>query len=239
MGVEEIKQSLQARDVDAPRRRLFRILGRRFFLRFLKWELSAPYALKVYALLVGGDRDALAVQSTEFLEHEYSWDLEHEISGKEVGVLPFSVQVPDVASYAVNTMAFQRLSMDVSIDETLGTEDPIQWGKGMHLLEWNMAVRDIEPARKRVWGKLSLFFKCWSEAMNRVITLTTWGAVRTAGSARIGARLALLQVRRADVGVQQELPGRIYWPGGGLSAASDPRAKCERLIPMPDRQLEG
>lgn len=236
MGVEEVKQSLQARDADAPRRRLFRFLGRRFYLRFLKWELSAPYALSVQYLLVGGDRDAFAVQDSDFFEHQYSWDLEHEIHCEEVGVLPVTVRAKDVESYAVNTLAFRRLAMDIEIDEMLGTEDPIQWGKGMHLLEWCMAVRDIEPVREGIQARLDLFFKCWSEAMNRVITLTTWGAVRGAGSARIGARLALLQFKRAATGGQRRMPGRIYWPGRGLSAVSDPRACFERPLDTPERE---
>ena len=33
---------------------------------------------------------------------------------------------------------------------------------------------------------LDLFYKNWSDAMNQVITFTTWGAVRAAGRARIG-----------------------------------------------------
>jgi hypothetical protein len=234
MGVEEVKQSLQARDADAPRRRLFRFLGRRFYLRFLKWELAAPYALEVHYLLIGGDRDAFDVHDTDFVEHEYSWDLENEIHREEVGALPIAVHGRAGASYAVNTLAFRQMSMDISIDEELGTEDPIQWGRGMHLLEWSMAIRDIEPVKGGIRAKLDLFFKCWSEAMNRVITLTTWGAVRGAGSARVGARLALLQFRRAATGGQREMPGRIYWPGGGLSAAGDSRSRWERPLATPE-----
>ena len=236
MDVEEVKRSLQARDQDAPRRRLFRLLGRRFYLRFLKWELSAPYALYVHYLLVGGDRDALAVHDSPFFEHQYSWDLEHEIWQEEVGVLPVTVQGGDVEAYAVNTLAFRRLSIDIEIDEALGTEDPLQWGKGMHLLEWSMAIRDIQPATGGVRAELDLFFKCWSEAMNQVITLTTWGAVRGAGRARIGARLALLQFKSATTGGQREMPGRIYWPGGGLNAAGDPRSRFERPFKTPEQE---
>ena len=91
-----------------------------------------------------------------------------------------------------------------------------------------MAIRDMVLSGDSVRAKLDLFFKCWSEAMNRVITFTTWGAVRGAGSARIGARLALLQFKCAATGGQRAMPGRIYWPGGGLSAASDPRSCFER-----------
>lgn len=236
MDVEEVKRSLQARDEDAPRRRLFRFLGRRFYVRFFKWELSAPYALNVHYLLVAGDRGALAVRDSHLFEHEYSWDLEHEIHREEVGVLPVTVHAEDVESYAVNTLAFRRLSMDIAIDEKLGTEDPIQWGKGMHLLEWSMAIRDIEPAMDGVRARLDLFFKCWSEAMNQVITLTTWGAVRGAGRARIGARLALLQFKSATMGGQREMPGRIYWPGGGLNAVGDPRSRFERPFKTPEQE---
>lgn len=104
----------------------------------------------------------------------------------------------------------------------------------MHLLEWDAAVRDIEAVAGRVTGRLDLFYKSWSEAMNEVITLTTWGAVRSAGSARLGARLALLQFRDAEE-EQLELPGRIHWPGGGLNARDHPRALHER----PARRVEG
>ncbi|UCC63909.1 MAG: hypothetical protein JSV36_02280 [Anaerolineae bacterium] len=233
MGVEEVKQSLLDRDADSTRRRLFRFFGRRFFLRFLKWELSAPYALRVHYLLVGGDRDALAVHDSDFVEHEYRWDLEHEIHRQEVGVLPVTVRAAGLDAYQVNTLAFRRMSLEIAIDEQLGTEDPIQWGKGMHLLEWSMAIRDIARVEEGVGATLDLFYKCWSEAMNEVITFTTWGAVRGAGSARIGARLTLLQLKRAAAGAQLAMPGRIYWPGGGLSAGGDPRARFERVAGTP------
>jgi hypothetical protein len=233
MGVEEVKQSLVGRDTDAPRRRLFRFFGRVLFLRFLKWELSAPYRVRVRFLLVGGDRETLGVRDSDLFEHEYSWDLEHEIHREEVGVLPVTVRAEDVGAHQVNTLAFRHLSMEVTIDEKLGTEDPVQWGKGMHLLEWSMAIRDIAPVESGVRAKLDLFYKCWSEAMNEVITLTTWGAVRGAGSARIGARLALLQFKKAVTSGQLAMPGRIRWPGGGRSAKSDPRARFERVAEAP------
>jgi hypothetical protein len=100
----------------------------------------------------------------------------------------------------------------------------------MHLLEWSVAIRGIEQAQSSVCARLDLFYKCWSEAMNRVITFTTWGAVRGAGSARIGTRLTLLQFKRAISGGQIAMPGRIWWPGGGLSADGDARACFERPV---------
>jgi len=60
--------------------------------------------------------------------------------------------------------------------------------------------------------------------------LMTWGAVRGAGSARFAARLALLQFKDAVTDGQARLPGRLYWPGAGLSARNDPRARCERAV---------
>jgi hypothetical protein len=228
MGVEEVKQSLIGRDVDSTRRRLFRFFGKRFFLRFLKWELSAPYALRVHYLLIGGDKSDFATQDAGFSEHEYKWDLEREIYHEEVGVLPVTIRAANLDKYQVNTLAFRQMSMEITIDEKLGTEDPIQWGKGMHLLEWFMALRDIQTDHNEIHAKLDLFYKCWSEAMNKVITLTTWGAVRGAGSAKIGARMILLQFKKATAGKQSVMPGRIVWPGGGRSATSDPRARFER-----------
>ena len=230
MGVEEVKQSLVGIDADTTRRRLFRFFGKRFFLRFLKWELTAPYALHVHYLLIGGDQDRLTVHDSDLTEHEYNWDLEHEIHHEEVGVLPIKVRTDDVTEYQVNTLAFRQMSMEITIDEKLGTEDPIQWGKGMHFLEWHMAIRDIEPVRDGVRAKLDLFYKCWSEAMNEVITLTTWGAVRGAGSVKFGTRLVLLQLKKAVISKQCAMPGRIVWPGGGRSATSDPRARFERVV---------
>jgi hypothetical protein len=230
MGVDEIKRSLVGDDADSTRRRLFRFFGRRFYLRFLKWELSAPYKIRVRFLLIGGDRDALRVSDSDYFSHEYSWDLENEIHHEQVGVLPVTVGADDVEAYAVNTLAFSRMSMDVEIDKEQGTEDFVQWGRGMHFLEWSMAIRDIEPGPNGVRAMLDLFYKNWSEAMNRVITITTWGAVRGAGSARIGARFKLLQLNRATTAGQIAMPGRIYWPGGGLSAVDDPRARFERPV---------
>jgi hypothetical protein len=233
MGVEDVKQSLMGRDEDSTRRQLFRFFGRRFFLRFLKWELSAPYALQVHYLLIGGDENELTVNDSGLTEHEYSWDLEHEIHHKEVGVVPIKVKTDDVDAYQVNTLAFRQLSMEITIDEKLGTEDPVQWGKGMHFLEWSMAIHDIISAQDGVMAKLDLFYKCWSEAMNEVITFTTWGAVRGAGSVKFGARLVLLQFKNVVARKQYVLPGRIVWPGGGRSARSDPRARFERTLGSP------
>jgi hypothetical protein len=144
--------------------------------------------------------------------------------------VPITVTGDDPGAYAVNTLAFRRLITDVIIDEEQGSEDPIQWGKGMHMLEWDIAIRDVQPTPHGVTADLDLFYKSWSEAMNAVITLTTWGAVRAAGHARIGARLALLQFKSASGGEQRAVPGRIYWPGRGLSAVSDPRARCEYAL---------
>lgn len=239
MGVDEVKEYLIGRDADSTRRRLFRIFGRRLYLRFIKWELAAPYVIRVHYVLVGGQKDALAVNDTAYFEHTYAWDLENEIHQEDTGVIPVMVPASDCDIFQINTLAFRQMSMDITIDETLGTEDPVQWGKGMHLLEWCMAVRDIESGRGGVRAKLDLFFKCWSEAMNAVITLTTWGAVRGAGSVRIGARLALLQIKKANGGQQRVMPGHIIWPGIGRSAVTDPRARCERTIPLERSDTQG
>jgi hypothetical protein len=237
MGVEEVKQSLSDRDEDTTRRRLFRFFGRRFFLRFLKWELTAPYALHVHYLLIGGRQENLAVHNSESAEHTYSWDLEQEIHHGQVGVLPLKVRVDDTSAYQVNTLAFRQMSMEITMNEELGTEDPIQWGKGMHLLEWHMAIREIETVQDGVQASLDLFYKCWSEAMNEVITFTTWGAVLGAGSVKFGARLVLLQLKKAGGWKQYVMPGRIHWPGGGRSATSDPRARFERAVGVQVREL--
>lgn len=233
MGVEEVKRSLEDRNADTTRRRLFRMFGRRFFLRFLKWELSAPYALCVHYLLIGGNQEALAVRDGGYIEHTYSWDLEHEIHQDEVGAMPVSIPLEDSGVTCANTIAFRQLALDITIDEKLGTEDPVQWGKGMHLLEWSMAVRDIRTDQDELKAMVDLFYKCWSEAMNEVITFTTWGAVRGAGSARMGARLVALQFKNVLALEQQVMPGCIVWPGGGRSARSDPRARCESAIGAP------
>jgi hypothetical protein len=226
--VEEVKRSIAGDDGDILRRQLFRMFGRRIFLKFLKWRFSAPYILRVHYLIIAGDADALRVTESPLVTQSYDWDMETEIHAAEIGSAPVSVAADGADAYAVQTLAFRRLHTDVMIDETQGTEDPIQWGKGMHLLEWHLAIHDIAATDGAVHAELDLFYKNWSEAMNEVITLTTWGAVRAAGSANFAARLALLQFRAAQDGVQQRLPGRIRWPGGGLNAERDPRASFYR-----------
>jgi hypothetical protein len=98
----------------------------------------------------------------------------------------------------------------------------------MHLLEWDMAIRDIRVTGSRVSAQLDLFYKSWSEAMNEVITLTTWGALRSAGSANLNARVLLLQFKDASSSKQLQLSGEIRWPGGGLNAWHHPSARFER-----------
>jgi hypothetical protein len=233
-GVEEVKRSIIGEGGDTLRRRLFSLFGRDVYLRFLKWRFSAPYILRVHYLIIAGNHEALAVSESPYLEHTYSWDLEHEIHHEECGTL--AVEIPCIAGadHSINTLAFRHIYLDVVFDEELGSEDPIQWGKGMHLLEWHTAIRDIESRGGSVTANLDLFYKNWSEAMNEVITLTTWGAVRAAGQANLGVRLALLQMRGAVSSGQLRVPGRIYWPGRGLSARTDPRARCEQALPELD-----
>ncbi|MGD2104146.1 MAG: hypothetical protein PVJ55_03390 [Anaerolineae bacterium] len=228
--LETIKRGIVGRDEDRLRRRLFRLFGRQFFLRMLKWRIVTPYVLHVHYLIIGGDDDVLHVTDSDFVEHSYSWDAETEIREEDLGSRSVAVTGDAPSRYALNTFGFKRLSLTTEMDHAFGSSNPIQWGKGMHLLEWNAAIRDIEPADDRVRATLDLFYKSWSEAMNEVITFTTWGAVRSAGSATLGARLALLQLKEAVASEQRVLPGRIRWPGGGLSARDDPRARHERPV---------
>lgn len=227
--LESVKQDVLGREDDRLRRRLFRLFGRQFFLRLLKLRLVTPYVLRVEYAIVGGEADALAVTEVPTIENDYGWDTETEIEREAVGSQRVSVagEAPD--AFDVNTFGFKQLSLETTLDQRYGASNPIQWGKGMHLLEWDTAVRDIGVAEGRVEAQLDLFFKVWSEAMNEVITFTTWGALRSAGSARLGARLVLLQFREGT-GEALALPGQIHWPGGGRSARTHPRAVYERPV---------
>lgn len=216
------------------RRRLFRIFGKQIYLRLLKWRIATPYILRVHYVIIGGDDETMRVTESDIHQNSYTWDTEHEIHREEVGVRPVSIQGADPADYGCNTLAFKRITLQTELDEAFGHDNPIQWGQGMHLLEWSIALRDIQAAEGRVTAHLDLFYKCWSEAMNEVITFTTWGALRSAGSATLGARMALLQFQSARACAQLRLPGDLYWPGGGRSARGHPRACVERPIIPPD-----
>jgi hypothetical protein len=235
--LETVKQGVLGRDEDRLRRRLFRLFGRQFFLRLLKWRIVTPYVLHVDYVIVGGDADALEVTESPLFENSYTWDTERELHQDEAGVQPISVRGGAPEAYDVNTFAFRRLSLETRLDQEFGTSNPIQWGKGMHLLEWDMAIRDIRPTGDRVSAQLDLFYKSWSEAMNQVITLTTWGALRSAGSAHLKARVILLQFKEAAPSEQIELPGEIHWPGGGLDAQDHPSARFERPMVGGERPL--
>jgi hypothetical protein len=232
--LENVKQSVLEDDENTQRRRLFRLLGKRFFLRLLKWRIATPYVLRVHYLIIAGDEDALQVTESEIQGTAYAWDAEREIHRHEVGVRSVAVEGGPPEAYDVNTLAFKRVALRAEINREFSASNPIQWGKGLHLLEWDVALRDIRPEGNQVTAQLDLFYKSWSVAMNEVITLTTWGALRSAGSARLQARLALLQFRRATTGGQIELPGKIHWPGGGLNAQDHPRAAHERPFPHPE-----
>jgi hypothetical protein len=181
----------------------------------------------VHYIIVAGDESALAVSESGFFFNTYDWGLEEEIDLDSCGTQKVEVDGQPPDDYAVNLLAFKHLSMEVTLDEEYGTNDPIQWGKGMHFLGWSVALRNVRPQGERVTADLDLFYKCWSTEMNEVITLTTWGAFRAAGRAAFKANLALLQMRQ---GQQRTLalPGTISWPGGGLSARNHPRAIFER-----------
>ncbi len=230
--LENVKQRVLEDDENTQRRRLFRLLGKRFFLRLLKWRIATPYVLRVHYLIIGGDADALQVTESEPLGNAYAWDAEREIHRSELGTRSIAVRGAPPEDYDVNTLAFQRIALRAEINREFSASNPIQWGKGLHLLEWDVALRDVRPDGGHVAAELDLFYKSWSVAMNEVITLTTWGALRSAGSATLQARLALLQFRQATTSGQIELPGKIHWPGGGLNAQDHPRARFERPVPV-------
>lgn len=231
-NMEDVKRAVIGTDDDTLRRRLFKVLGKTFFLKLLKWRIAAEYKIVVRYLIIAGDSNAFQHTESGLMRNNYNWDLETEISLEEKGTLPITVGNREAGPFPVETLAFQSLCMNITIDERHGTEDPIQWGKGMHFLEWSMAIREVAPTEGGVLAKLDLFYKCWSEAMNEVITLTTWGAFRGAGRADFEARLVLLQFREGTASHQLELPGKIYWPGRGLSAVNDPRARSVRPIEL-------
>jgi hypothetical protein len=228
----DVKASVIGADEDTLRRRLFRVLNRDISLKLLKWRIATPYVLRVHYLIIAGDEGALHTAESDWIENEYAWDLETEIQREEMGVQAVAVEGDDPQEYDLNTLAFKHFSMTVALDEETEAQNPIQWGTGMHVLEWSVAVRGVTAAGGQVRADLDLFYKCWSEAMNEVITLTTWGAIRSAGNAQLGARLVLLQFKDAESTAQLELPGRIDWPGGGLSASQHPRARLERPVPI-------
>jgi len=228
--VENVKRGIVGRDENRLRRRLFRLFGRQFFLRLLKWRIITPYVLRVHYLIVAGDPDDLRITESDVIENRYAWDAETEVHRQDVGSRPIAVVGGDPEQYAINTFGFKQLSLTTELDQDFGTSNPIQWGTGMHLLAWDAAVRDIKPAGERVRATLDLFYKSWSEAMNEVITFTTWGAVRSVGCATVRARLALLQIKHAAPSEQRVVPGRIHWPGGGLNASDDPRACLEQPV---------
>jgi hypothetical protein len=226
--LETVKRGVLGLDQDRLRRRLFRLFGRQFFLRLLKWRIVTPYVLHVNYVIVGGDRDALRVTESPLFENSYTWDTKTELHREEAGVLSIAVRGEAPEVYDVNTVAFRQISLETRLDQEFGTSNPIQWGKGMHLLEWDMAIREIRVVAGGVTAQLDLFYKSWSEAMNEVITLTTWGALRSAGSADLSARVLLLQFKEATSSEQLKLPGEIHWPGGGLNAQDHPSACFER-----------
>jgi hypothetical protein len=214
------------------RRRLFRIFGKEIYLRLLKWRIATPYILRAHYVIIGGNDETLRVTESDLTQNSYAWDTEHEIQREEVGVRPITIRDADPADYGCNTLAFKRITLEAELDEAFGSDNPIQWGRGMHLLEWSTALRDIQAADGRITAQLDLFYKCWSKAMNEVITFTTWGALRSAGSATLGARVALLQFKSGRACAQLRLPGDLYWPGGGRSARGHPRACVERPVPL-------
>ncbi len=216
------------------RRRLFRIFGKQIYLRLLKWRIATPYILRAHYVIIAGDDETLRVTESDLFQNTYTWDTEREIHREKVGVRPITIRGADPTDYECHTLAFKRITLEAELDEAFGHDNPIQWGQGMHMLAWDMALRDIQTADGGVTARLDLFYKCWSEAMNEVITFTTWGALRSAGSATLGARVALLQFKSGRACAQLRLPGDLYWPGGGRSARGHPRACVERPIIPPN-----
>jgi len=226
--LENVKEDVIGDDQDTLRRRLFRVADRQFYLSLLKWRIATPYILRVHYLILAGDEAAMHMTELDPIEHTYAWDTVHEVHAEAHGRESVNVKGAPPQHFGLNTLAFTHLSLETQIDQAFSADNPIQWGQGMHLLEWNVAIRDIYPVRGNVHAQLDLFYKCWSEAMNEVITFTTWGALRSAGQATLNARLVLLQLKHGSPATQLALPGQIQWPGRGINAKAHPRATFER-----------
>jgi hypothetical protein len=231
LDVEEVKKATSDKPEAEPtafRKRALKVGAMRVLFTAMKWRMSTPYVLRVHYLIVGGNQDRFRVADSGMLENRYQWDLRQEITRETLGTKRVQIP-PEGTPEHRGTLAFKRICMDATLNE-MDKGNPIQWGQGLHLLEWDVAIRDLHQTNGEVAASLDLFYKNWSDAMSRFRKPLTWGAIRSSGSAEFGARLALLLFRDPASCTQQKISGRIAWKGGARSRAIHSRAVHERVV---------
>jgi len=174
-------------------------------------DLPAPsvrYTLLVHYVIVAGDAENLQTTQSELLEKNYPWDTLTEIFRSPTGTLSVTVPGDSSRPYGGSTLAFKHFS--TVLDRKPGW---FKRDKALHLLEWNIAIQDISVGSGGVTAELGLFFKSWSANMIFARIPWSFGALRHAGNARVGARFVLLQFSSVGICQHEHTSNKIEWPG--------------------------
>ena len=187
------------------------------------------YRLRVHYLIVAGDSESLCITPSKLIEHPpYMWNCSKEIFSHITGRRPLltaDMVTGDTAQdYGGSTLAFKQIVMSLYRDDKRILW-PWQQGSAMHLLEWNIAISEIEAYRPGIFTcTLELFFKNWRRGMKWAHLWQSLFAYKDAGEAQFGAQLVLLQFKDADLCQESSQKGSMFWPGGDEPADNHPAA---------------
>ena len=191
------------------------------------------YILRVHYAIIAGDDEDIHIAHTAPVSHSYAWDRRTELpstlADRESIIVP---PVQGKPGFGEATFAFKQI---VTTLYRGGLQETVFWRKdiAMHLLEWNLALRDIKVRRDRFSCALDLFFRNWYKWMRWSRLPFSPFAYRDAGEAQFGAQLTLLQFRDADILQHESHDGTIDWPGWGRKATDDPVAVHKHPLRIP------
>ena len=86
-----------------------------------------------------------------------------------------------------------------------------------HMLEWHSTVERTGGGGGVVPFQVDLFFKNWTEGMNRYQLF----AYKDVGAAVLSTDVVLLEFRRDATFLEGTWDGGLWWAGGDASAATD------------------
>ena len=184
---------------------------------------SVSYTLKVHFVVVAGNAGDLHITESQLFENRFEWDGKNELSEESEGTLSVTIPGSDIGQNSASTLAFKHFFTALEREQSWFKPD-----KALHLLQWNIAIQKITAGAGAVTAELGLFFKNWRRGMIFARPLWSLGALRHAGSARIGARLVLLQFKGAAVD-HTYAAQKIEWPGKNRKA-TDPAAESKTPV---------
>lgn len=190
------------------------------------------YDLEVYFLVLAGDTEYFNVVRAPEKANQYEWGWEtagDEIFAGQTGHRNANVPIDRnwEGAGVTNVPGLHHISVDL---EKTGGHPALSRGEAVHMLEWDMAIPDIQTGSASADVDLLLFFKNWTQGMKSAHFPHSQGALKDAGRAKLEAGVTLLQVKEAKQHDEEQSQATITWSAD--ADASSEKARSERSLTL-------